>query len=314
MSEPSDGTGGPHGQRDEAPKRGFTDRIRETIATGSERASSAAEHHASVAVPFRAAERNRRVAASVLAGGAAYRLFLWLLPFGLVVGGVLGLGDAASTEDAVASGGLPAAVVDAIGDIARASDTNSWWLLLMGVPLLLWEGYAGAMGLHRVHALVWEDLSAPRIRPFRSSIAFTGGLCIIIATICLSWWFRDESAAAQLLIFAVMIVPLAALWLLASLRLPHGDAPWKALLPGALLVAVGFQVGHGLILHFLGPKLETSTSLYGALGVTTTVLFFMWVIGWLVVTSPILNSSLYEELQGTPRRAEDQPPAGVNAR
>ncbi len=54
---------------------------------------------------------NRGVAASVLVGGVAYRLFLWLLPFGLIVGGVLGLGDASGVEDAVASGGLPAAVV-----------------------------------------------------------------------------------------------------------------------------------------------------------------------------------------------------------
>jgi uncharacterized BrkB/YihY/UPF0761 family membrane protein len=306
MSEPPD-EDGKAGESEEAASQGLADRVHRTIAAGSERATSAAEHHASVAVPFRAVERNRRVAASVLAGGAAYRLFLWLLPFGLVVGGVLGLGDADNTQDAVASGGLPAAVVDAIGDIARAADTNSWWLLLMGVPLLLWEGYAGALGLHRVHALVWDDLSSPRIRPFRSSLAFTGGLCLIIATICLSWWFRDASAAAQWLIFAVMIVPLAALWLLASLRLPHGDASWKALLPGALLIAVGFQVGHGLILHFLGPKLETSTSLYGALGVTTTVLFFMWVMGWLVVTSPILNSSVHEELQGRAQREEGGP-------
>ena len=35
-----------------------------------------------LAVPLRAVERNKRVAASVLAGGFAYRIFLWLLPFG----------------------------------------------------------------------------------------------------------------------------------------------------------------------------------------------------------------------------------------
>jgi uncharacterized BrkB/YihY/UPF0761 family membrane protein len=243
-------------------------------------------------------ERNRRVAASVLAGGAAYRLFLWLLPFGLIVGGALGLGDADGTEEAVASGGLPQAVVDAIGDIARAADSNSWWLLLMGVPLLLWEGYAGAKGLQLVHALVWDDPSPPRIRPLRSSLTFSGGMCLFIATVSLTWWFRDAPDATQWLIFAAMIVPLAALWLWVSLRLPHGTASWKALLPGAFLVAVGFQVVHGLILYLLGPKLETSTSLYGALGVTTTILFFLWVLGWIVVTAPILNSSLHEELQG----------------
>jgi uncharacterized BrkB/YihY/UPF0761 family membrane protein len=286
---------------------GLVDRVHETTATASERAKDAAEHHASVAIPFRATERNRRVAASVLAGGFAYRLFLWLLAFGLVVGGALGLGDADGTEEAAASGGLPAAVVDAIGDVARAADTNSWWLLLIGVPLLLWEGYAGAKGLDRVHALVWDDPSPSRIRPVKSSLAFSGGMLVFVVAICVSWWFRDTSAATQWLIFAVTIVPLAALWLFASLRLPHGSASWKELLPGALLVAVGFQATHGLVLYTLVPKLETSTSLYGALGVTTTVLFFGWVVGWILVTAPILNSSLDEDIRERARHDQAEP-------
>jgi uncharacterized BrkB/YihY/UPF0761 family membrane protein len=281
------------------------------VAAGAAWVRRAADRHVSVAVPFRAAERNRHVAASVIAGGIAYRLFLWLLPFGLVVGGALGLGNADSTEAAVASGGLPGAVVDAIGDFARAADANSWWLLLTGVPLLLWEGYAGAKGLQLIHGLVWRDPAPPRLRPLRSSLAFSAGMCAVVATICLSWWFRDASEARQLLIAAAMIVPLAALWLLVSLRLPHGTASWKALLPGAFLVAVGFEVGHGLVLHFLGPKLETSTSLYGTIGVTTTILFFMWAVGWIVVTAPILNSSLHDELRGRAEQEKDEPPVEV---
>jgi uncharacterized BrkB/YihY/UPF0761 family membrane protein len=63
---------------------------------------------------------------------------------------------------------------------------------------------------------------------------------------------------------------------------------------------------HGLVLYLLGPKLEKSTSLYGALGVTTTILFFMWVVGWIVVTAPILNSSLHAELHGGAGREQDK--------
>lgn len=275
---------------------GLADRVRETLATGGAKARSAAERHASVAVPFRAMERDQGVAASVLAGGLAYRLFLWLLPFGLIVGGVLGLGDAASIEDAVASGGLPGAVVDAIGDIARAADSSTWWLLLTGVPLLLWEGYTGARALQLIHALVWDE-APPRIRPLQSSLLFSAGMCVFVAVVGVTWWLRDWPTLAWLGVIVVMVAPLAALWLLVSLRLPHGTAAWTALLPGALLVAIGFQVVHGLVVYLLGPKLETSTSLYGALGVVATVLFFMWAVGRIVVTAPILNSALHGELE-----------------
>ena len=54
---------------------------------------------------------------------------------------------------------------------------------------------------------------------------------------------------------------------------------------------------HGLIVEFLAPKLEKSTTLYGSLGAMTTILFFMYFAGRLVVTSPILNSALHQELR-----------------
>ena len=41
-------------------------------------------------------EPRLRATIGVLAGGAAYRIFLWLLPFGLIVGGALGLAVLAS--------------------------------------------------------------------------------------------------------------------------------------------------------------------------------------------------------------------------
>ena len=111
-------------------------------------------------------ERNRRVAASVLAGGIAYRLFLWLLPFGLILGGALGLMDADGVEEAVAAGGVPAAVVDLIGDVARAAESDWWWLLGIGVPLLLWAGYTGAKAVQLIHSLVWDE-PPPRTRPLQ---------------------------------------------------------------------------------------------------------------------------------------------------
>jgi uncharacterized BrkB/YihY/UPF0761 family membrane protein len=260
-----------------------------------------------VAVPFRAAERTQRVAAGVLSGGIAYRLFLWLLPIGLILGGALGLGDADDIEEAVATGGLPAAVVDAIGDVARAGDGNWWWLLAIGVPLLLWEGYAGAKALQLVHGLVWNDAPSPT-KPLSSSLAFTGACIVFAAAISVTWWLRDESLAVGLSILALMVVPLAGVWLWVSLRLPHGAASWKVLLPGAVLVGAGFQILHGSLVYLLLPKLEKATTLYGGLGAVATLLFFAYLVGWIIVTAPILNSTLREECHRHDRSRQAEPP------
>ena len=257
--------------------------------------AGAGDRHIAVAVPIRAVERNRRVASSVLAGGFAYRIFLWLLPLGLVLGGALGLSNAESTEDAVDTGGLPGAITNAVGDAARAADSESWWLFLIGVPLLLWTGFTGAKAILLIHSLVWDELP-PRPKPLRASLAFTGVMLAFIAAIALTWWVREDwpGLLAPVLTFA----PLAAIWLWVSLQLPHRDAPWKALVPGAVVVAIGFQVLHEAVGHLLVPKLEKSTSLYGSLGATTTLLFFVYLLGILVVAAPVLNSSLYDELTG----------------
>jgi uncharacterized BrkB/YihY/UPF0761 family membrane protein len=277
----------------DAPDGGRAQRTRVKLTAAMESAKSASEKHVALAVPLRAAERNRRVAASVLAGGLAYRLFLWLLPFGLLAGGALGFLNAGSTEKAVSKGGLPGAISNAIGDASRSAHSNSWWLLLVGVPLLLWAGFSGAKAVQLVHSLVWDD--PPRkTKPLQGSLAFTGVLLAVWVIIALTWWVRDDwpGAIAPVLTFA----PLTGLWLLVSLHLPHRDAPWKALLPGALLVGIGVPVLHQLVLSFLVPKLEKSTSLYGSLGATTTVIFFIYLLATLVVTAPVLNSSLYHEL------------------
>jgi uncharacterized BrkB/YihY/UPF0761 family membrane protein len=277
----------------DAPDGGRAQRTREKLTAAMASAKSVSEQHVALAVPLRAAERNRRVAASVLAGGLAYRLFLWLLPFGLFVGGALGFLNAGSTEKAVSKGGLPGAISNAIGDASRSAHSNSWWLLAVGVPLLLWAGFSGAKAVQLVHSLVWDD--PPRkTKPLQASLAFTGVLLAVWAIIALTWWVRGDwpGAIAPVLTFA----PLTGLWLLVSLHLPHRDAPWKALLPGALLVGIGVPVLHELVLTFLVPKLEKSTSLYGGLGATTTVIFFIYLLATLVVMAPILNSSLHEEL------------------
>ena len=70
--------------------------------------------------------------------------------------------------------------------------------------------------------------------------------------VALTWWVRGDWPGV--LAPVITVAPLAALWLWVSLQLPHRDAPWKALLPGALLVGIGFQVLHELVLYLPGAQ------------------------------------------------------------
>jgi uncharacterized BrkB/YihY/UPF0761 family membrane protein len=268
------------------------------LAAAAASAKGASERHVSIAVSLRAVERNQRVAATVLAGGLAYRLFLWLLPFGLIAGGALGLANADSTEDAVSNGGLPAAISNAIGDAARSTHSDSWWLLVVGIAGLLWTGYTGAKAVQLIYSLVWSQ-APPKTRPLKGSLAFTGTACVVWAVIALTWWVRDETSRG-LLVAGLTVAPLAALWLWISLRLPHRDAPWPSLIPGALLVGIGFPVLHELIVLLLVPKLQKAQALYGVLGAATTLIFFIYLVAMLVVVAAVLNSSLYDELRARP--------------
>jgi uncharacterized BrkB/YihY/UPF0761 family membrane protein len=264
------------------------------LAAAAANAKGAGDRHVSIAVSLRAVERNQRVAATVLAGGLAYKLFLWLLPFGLIIGGALGLMNAHSTEDAVSNGGLPAAISNAVGDASRSTQSDSWWLLLVGGSALLWSGYTGAKAVQLIHALIW-DQTPPRTKPLLGSLVFTGTACAVWAGIAATWWWRDETGRG-LLVAALTIAPFAALWLWISLLLPHRDAPWRSLIPGALLVGIGLPVLHGLIVAFLVPQLQKAQELYGVLGAATTFIFFIYLVALLVVLGAVLNSSLHDEL------------------
>ena len=132
------------------------------------------------------------------------------------------------------------------------------------------------------------------------SFAFTGMALAVMLTIAATSWLHEVMRFGAVLAAAITVTSLAGLWLLVSLRLPHRSADWKALLPGAFLFGVGFAILHLVTLLVLIPKLERSTSVYGAIGAVTTTLFWFY-LGRLVVTAPILNVAADEELQEAAR-------------
>ena len=85
---------------------------------------------------------------------------------------------------------------------------------------------------------------------------------------------------------------------MVSRRLPHRGSGWRALLPGALVVAIGVHAMYQFTTWFLGPKLANATDTYGLLGITATMLFWLYIFGRLVIGGATLNASLHDHRAG----------------
>jgi membrane protein len=279
-----------------------------TAKTAEERAAHARKSHLSVDVGFRTAERQRRVAAMVLAGGIAYRIFFWLLAVSVVAGGVLGFFDPNGVQSALEKHGVTGWEAMDVAQLTRSSDANEWWLLLVGGWLVLWTGYTCSNAL--AHATIWEVAPPKLDRPLRTSLLFSGYTLGFIAAMAAARYVREESQiggfAATMLVLGVAF----GFWLVVSHNLPNAATGWLELMPGAVIVAVGLQALHLFTVYFLGTKIESATELYGLLGIVTTLLFWFYLGGRLIVSGATLNVEFTELRAGRRHGATAARPRG----
>lgn len=212
-----------------------------------------------------------------------------------MVTGALGLGDGDRIESALRDEGVGPLVVKAVGDASQQSQAIDWSLMLVGGWLVLWTGYTSAKALVLVHAAVWGIPPPPPLaNALRASLAFSGAALGFIASMAAVRWLRTETDVLGLVATLALIVVPFALWLVASQRLPHRDVGWRELVPGALVVAAGVQAIHLFTTLFLASKLTNATELYGALGIATTILFWLYLMGRLMIAGATLSASLDE--------------------
>jgi uncharacterized BrkB/YihY/UPF0761 family membrane protein len=253
-------------------------------------------------------DRERATGAPLLAGGVAYRLFFWVVPLGLVLAGLASLAasdDPAQVEDAARSFGLGAVAATQARQAFETGAYSRWFLLVSGLVLLVWFGASAARALRITCALAWGERPTPLPRPLAASLAFSGVTITAAALGVLSTWLRHQAPAGGLLVTLSIVVVAAGLALLGLRLLPHGDADWTGLVPGALLVAVGLQAMHLFVVYYLSAKLERAPELYGALGSSTVVLLWLFITARLVVSAAFLNATLWQRGTRLP------PPASV---
>jgi uncharacterized BrkB/YihY/UPF0761 family membrane protein len=250
---------------------------------------------------FQALQRELDYGGGLLAGGLAYRLFLWLLPIGLVGAEILGFWldtSEESVEGAARHFGIGAAAIASAADAVETSQTNRFVLLLVGLGLLAWFSLGFVRALLIAYSLAW-GLPRPKVRRPLYAIVFFNGVVLAVAVASSGLaWLREELGLFGILGVLVTICFQAAMTLLVMWLLPHRALRWPELIPGAVLVAVGSQLIAVAVAFYFAPKIGRSSELYGTLGAASVLLVWLYVLARLITSGAFLNVTLWERRRG----------------
>ena len=258
---------------------------------------------------FQVQELDARVGGGILAGALAFRIFLFMVPFVYVVFTVVGAVSGAISQD-------PAQLARDIGitgvlasAVVKTQDQSAWTLavLVAGAAVALFLT-AGSLlkALYVVHWLIWR---IPRVTPGGVVprlllIGFTlavSALGVVVNDV------RKSSGIAGAVTAIVVVTALSfGLWWRVSWKLPHAPAPASALVPGALLMAIGADVLHLLTTYWIGHLVARKTSTYGPVGIALAVLLWVYILGRIIVASAGLNAALFYRAEG-PIQPDDDP-------
>jgi uncharacterized BrkB/YihY/UPF0761 family membrane protein len=261
----------------------------------AERAEASRASHGSVDAVYVMFDRDSEVGGGIMAGSLAYRLFIWLLPFSLVVVAGIGLGTDLTSESAASatrSLGLRGLVAKSVAESSQSS--SRWYAFVIGIPVLIWATRNLLRALVVVHRLVWGD---SRGLAQRVTLAATARFLVLALAYFVILELASHVGSWTGSYFLRAVVAFAGLfgwWLVVSLRLPHQDAPWYALVPGAILMAIGLELISGLGSWFIASRVNSSQSAYGVLGVAAGLLFGLFLISRLVVASAVINATIWE--------------------
>ncbi|HXJ66772.1 MAG TPA: YhjD/YihY/BrkB family envelope integrity protein [Actinomycetota bacterium] len=253
---------------------------------------------ASVRTAYRAYEYDRRHGGALLAGGLAYRFFIWLLPAALFlasIASIFGQVFDSNPADAARSAGLSAALAVTIGKAAAETGKEAWFLVFFGLALMLWAGMSAWKALRLVSSVAWGVRLTAARHQVRNAVVFCGVGVAMLFSPLLFHLLASGPFYTDILGVVVVVVGLAALALWFMLSLPHPEGiRWTSFLPGAVLFGVGIEILKIVTQIYFVARVGRS-ELYGALGLAAIFMAWLYLVGRIVVGGLALNATRWYE-------------------
>lgn len=297
LREPAPGpASGPAPASDRQSPRQRLDHLRERAERTKASIEARRADSDSIATAFEAVERDAQTGGGVLAAALAFRLFMFLVPYAFVMVTGFGLASSASGQDprqAAQSAGIGGLLANAVASTSTLSLWNRIVALVVGGFALALTARSLVRVLWIVHRLIW------RVETTRKPTEWGALIVVGIATALfgiadLAAWLGSQSFVLRVLALLVTAVFAGAAWYVASWCLPREDCAWWALLPGALIVAVGVAVLHLLTLTYVAHVVTRKSALYGAIGIALALLLWTYFAGRLLTASIAANASLWK--------------------
>ncbi|HET7718771.1 MAG TPA: YihY/virulence factor BrkB family protein, partial [Acidimicrobiales bacterium] len=181
-------------------------------------------------------------------------------------------------------------------DIARESRRAA---SLIGVVGLLWSGLGLIAAFQYAINAAWQ-VTGRGWRDKLKGLMWLGGSTLLFLTS-----FATSAVIRWLPTFLAPLTTLAglsvnfALWLWTFKILSTREVGWKALVPGAVVGALGFEVLKAIGAFYVPGAVASASALYGTLGVVFATLAWLLFFGRLVVYAAVVNVVRWEEDHGT---------------
>ena len=253
-----------------------------------------------------------------LAASVTFQAFVSLFPLLLIIVAVIGLvaenTDVNVADRIIGNLGLTGEGAKAIHEAVETATESNQVAGPVGLAGLLWSGLGLVNALQYALNQIWQ-VEERGMKDKAVGIGWLLGAAVLFlgasAITTVLNWLPGFAAPAGIVVGLLVNF---GLWMWTFKVLPNNAVPWRSLVPGAILGAVGMEA-----LKFFGaiyvPKaIADSSAMYGSIGVVFAVLAWLYIFGRLILYSATLNVVMHERRHGTvktvvevPRQAGVQP-------